>query len=289
MLNFLDELKTIVAQHPTDTSALGKLADAYRNQGNVNEALTCYEKLLDIQPNNYQALNNYGALLRSAGDYVKSARVILQANEILQNNPIILTNLSQTYTDMGRFDMAVESAERAVKIQPDFIDANVMLGRAFLKKAEYEKAMESFNIALKLKPGDKALITLLARTYSFSGDVKTAYKLIKPLLEEKYVACIPAYFLMSKKLGLYDDAAQYTESILTNEKDGNEPASLHFHLGKYYDYKGLYDKAFLHYQKGNKLTSRPSKIKDPEKEFNEIATLFSRANNKRSDQSSITS
>ena len=61
MINSINVLKTIVAQNPADTAALGRLGDAYRMQGKVTDALACYEKLLEIVPNNYEALNNYGA------------------------------------------------------------------------------------------------------------------------------------------------------------------------------------------------------------------------------------
>lgn len=190
---------------------------------------------------------------------------------------------------MGRYEMAVECAERTVKIQPNFFDANLMFSKALFQNAEYSKAIENFNKTLKIKPDDKESITFLARTHYFSGDEKTAYQLIKPLLAEKYIGCIPTYFLISKKLGLYDDAAKHTESIINDENVRNKSATLHFLLGKYYDHKALHDKAFLHYQKGNKLSNRNSEIKDSEKEFNRIAALFSKASNKRSDSSSINS
>ena len=41
----------------------------------------------------------------------------------------------------------------------------------------------------------------------------------------------------------------------------------------------------MHYQKGNKLTIHTTEIKDTERKFKTIATLFSKANNKKTDTS----
>ena len=290
MFQSINSLKDNITRNPADTVSLGMLADAYRKAGDYGNAISCYEKLVEAQPNNYEALNNYGALLRDTGDSIKSAQIIVKANNILQNNPIILTNLSNTYRDMGMADMAVEQAERAVQIQPSFADAVKALAQSLFVTAEYARSIEIHEKAIKLRPDDTDLLISFARTHYYSGNTETAYQLIKPLLAEKDKGCATVYIEMSKKLGLYDDAVAYIQSILSATKDNpKQPASLYFHLGKYYDNKGAYDKAYAYYQKGNKLADRTCNIKEIEKEFKRIATLYSKANNKRSEHSSITS
>jgi tetratricopeptide (TPR) repeat protein len=79
-----------------------------------------------------------------------SLRRILQANG---NNPEALVNLGIAYKGLGQFDKALQAYDAAAKIKPDMPE--VALGRGFVAgaKGTPEKAIEYFNQYMQMKGG----------------------------------------------------------------------------------------------------------------------------------------
>lgn len=276
MAQSVTSLKKQLSRQPENTALLGALADTYRSQGKFPLALDTYTHVLKIEPYNYQALNNFGALQRSTGDIDNSLKTLLKANEILPDNPIILTNLSNTFLSMGRSDLALEYCQHAVKLQPDFFDSNEMLGNACIAAGKYEEAISSYNKALKIHPGDKSVITSLARVNHLLGDNDRAYEILKPILKPPTPGCAIVFFNISKKIGRQKEAIDYLHKTLKPKNNADAPgyASLYFCLGKYYDETGLYEKAISSYHRANKICNRQFDINKTRKQFSEIIAAF---------------
>ncbi|KAI3651641.1 hypothetical protein MP228_002944 [Amoeboaphelidium protococcarum] len=62
----------------------------------------------------------------------------------------ILTQRGQAFIDVGRCDEAIKDGKRAAKLNPDFAQAFLVLGRAQMKKKEYDASIESYNMYLAI-------------------------------------------------------------------------------------------------------------------------------------------
>ena len=276
MAQSVTSLKKQLSRQPKNTALLGALADTYRSQGKIPLAIDTYSHLLQIEPYNYQALNNFGALQRITGDIDNSLKTLLKANEILPNSPIILTNLSNTFLSMGRSDLAVEYSQHAVKLQPDFFDSNEMLGNACIAAGKFDEAIDSYNKALQIQPGNKSVITSLALANHRLGDNERAYEILKPILKPPIPECAAVFFNISKKIGLQKEAVDYLHKTIKPKNNADAPgyASLYFCLGKYYNETGLYVKAISAYHQANRLCNRQFDINETRKQFSEIIAAF---------------
>jgi len=281
MSDNIASLKKLTIKNPEDTSALGMLAEAYRQKGNIAYAIKTYQQLLSITPDNYQVLNNFGTLLRNTGDTDSSIQYLLQANRIFPNSPIILTNLTDTYIAMGRYDLALKTGQQAITLEPNFFDARRAMGNVYSGLGQYAEAKSNFRHALNIQPDNTTthadVIVLLANSCAFLKEYNEAYELIKPLLNEENPGCAALYFKISHKINARENAVNYITSLLKkkNHKNSAQYAPLYFCLGKHYDEIAQYDVAIENYNEGNKLYGRSFSLKDTQKHFKNITSTFS--------------
>jgi tetratricopeptide (TPR) repeat protein len=62
-------------------------------------------------------------------------------------------NLGLTYHSEGLFDKAIEQYQIALRIKPDIAEAHKNLGIAYMKKGLRNEAIREFKATLKINPG----------------------------------------------------------------------------------------------------------------------------------------
>ena len=277
MTHDISSLKKLTIKNPTDIAALGMLAEAYRQKGSISYAIKTYNQILNLSPNNYQVLNNFGTLLRNTGDTDSSIKYLLQANSIFPNSPIILNNISDTYINMGRYDLALKTCQQASILDPNFFDSKNTMGSILKGLGQYNEAKNTYLSALKIQPNNLEIITSLAKIHYLLGEHKEAYKLIEPYLESGNLSCSAIYFNISEKINMRDDAVKRIHSILKeNSKKSTsiECVQLYFCLGKHYDEISSHDEAIKHYHIGNKLINRSFNINETQHHFKALTSTY---------------
>jgi len=120
--------KTLSIQ-PNDAEAHTTLGDALLRKGEIGEAITHYEKALEIAPHSILTLNNLAWALSTCPDAslrngAKAIELAQKADQLAGGeNPIFIRTLAAAYAENGRFNDAIETAQRAVQLalaQRDF-------------------------------------------------------------------------------------------------------------------------------------------------------------------------
>jgi len=70
----------------------------------------------------------------------------------------------------GKLSAAERSYNKAIKINPDFVEAHHDLGNVLLDRDRPKEAFNIFNKALKLRPGHPVLLTNLGNTLQLQGE-----------------------------------------------------------------------------------------------------------------------
>ncbi len=122
---------------------------SYNNQL-IYHAITCFDKSIELKPDNMYAYENKGLALARKGDYkeaIKCARVALDINP---ENTTVLINLSKWYKDTSFFDESIVYADKVIQkkntlSKNELIAAYINKGIAQfnLGKSDYEKSLES--------------------------------------------------------------------------------------------------------------------------------------------------
>ena len=120
--------KTVSIQ-PNDAEAHTTLGDALLRKGEIGEAITHYEKALEIAPHSILTLNNLAWALSTCPDAslrngAKAIELAQKADQLAGGqNPIFIRTLAAAYAENGRFNDAIETAQRALQLataQGDF-------------------------------------------------------------------------------------------------------------------------------------------------------------------------
>ncbi len=82
----------------------------------LNEALDCYQRVIELKPDHAPAYKNLGDVLRQK----------------------------------GQLDDAIKCYYKALEIKPDFLDVYILLGDTFIAQGKEEEAQESYRKALEV-------------------------------------------------------------------------------------------------------------------------------------------
>lgn len=169
-----------VQANPADVAARGRLADLYTVNGRYDEAIAQYNAILDTGEEqelaHFGRANAYkrmGELDKAAADFQVVVDIAKQG-EMAHVDPILNAayfGLGQIALEQDRTDDAVAHLEAAVKIKRSDADSQSLLGAAYLKAGEPEKAIEAAKRAIDFVPlGWSEPYETLAAAYLATGD-----------------------------------------------------------------------------------------------------------------------
>src|ERR1035437_1649015 len=119
-------------------------------KGKVAEAITHFQKALQIKPGYVEAQINIGNALRKLGsvdDAITYSQMALQGkpDSVEANN-----NLGATLLLNGKADEAIIHCQKALQIKPDYVEAHINLGNALLQKGNVDEAIAQYQNALQI-------------------------------------------------------------------------------------------------------------------------------------------
>jgi tetratricopeptide (TPR) repeat protein len=137
---------------PDDAKADFNLGNALLQKGNVDEAITRYQTALRIEPDFAGAHCSLGNAFRQQGKIDQS---ITQYREALRINPEYAQGhlgLGLALEQEGRFDAAAVHFQKTLQFDPANEDACVDLGDIFLQEGKVDAAISHYKSALQIKP-----------------------------------------------------------------------------------------------------------------------------------------
>ena len=92
-----------------------EMASCYSMQGNYEQAISIYSRLLQQNPTNTALQNNLALCYARIGDYKRSLAMQEQALKHTPDNPALLTNIATTYFQQGNYQQALQTNQRAAE------------------------------------------------------------------------------------------------------------------------------------------------------------------------------
>ncbi|MBT6046550.1 MAG: tetratricopeptide repeat protein [Candidatus Scalindua sp.] len=120
--------------------------------GNLGSAAKCYNKLLEMQPNNIDALFLSGTLNLQSGKLDLACLLFRKALELEPGYAMAHGNLGTALQESGRFEEAIASYRQAIALRPDYTDAHYNLGNTFKAQGKLEEAVVCYRKSIQLKP-----------------------------------------------------------------------------------------------------------------------------------------
>ncbi len=214
------------------------IPQAYINRGIIlatekkyDEALTDYNKAIQLEPKFSKAYNNRGGLMRTLNKYDDAISDFNKAIELqpdyvkAYNNRGLLMNITK------RYDEAIKDYSKAIELKPNFAEAFNNRGVVNRNLNRNEESLSDFNKAIELQPNyykayyDRAI--LMANQNKYDLAINDYNKAIQ--LQPDYA------FAYLKRGNLSMNQKKYDEAI----NDFNKTINLQPNLAEAYYYRGL--------------------------------------------------
>ena len=169
----------------------------HHNNGKYEKAIQALEKALQLNPKYTDAALSLAVIYNDMGQLEKSRAVYAKAKEIVKQkttteglDPFTLGKLSNLHTDiadiyyaLGIYDEAIKEYEKALSLNPDFVDIRTKLGIALREAGEIDWAINEFEKALNKKPDYVQALFAIGFSYYKAGKPNKAKEYWKKLLK----------------------------------------------------------------------------------------------------------
>jgi predicted O-linked N-acetylglucosamine transferase (SPINDLY family) len=139
---------------PDYPPALNDRGVALCSLGRREDALASYDRALALDPTNAEALNNRGTVLNLLGRDEEALMTLDQAIGLRPGYVDALSNRGLTLHKLRRYEEALASFDRALAISSASFQALLNRGHALTALDRHEEALASYDQALALQPHD---------------------------------------------------------------------------------------------------------------------------------------
>ena len=303
----LEAYKKVLQSNPYDRTALIKLATLIQTHfpDNQDDAIDCYTKILEIEPDNDKVYYELGHLYLQKNDSLPAVNAFSMALEKDEENPFYHNSMAFALVQLEQYDDAIEHYQKAININPDPYWTSIVcqaLGSVYLEiKHNYEAAIVLYQTASVLNPDSEESQIAIGDTYfsidEFDNAIKAYCDAIKinpenakayckcgmALWEKDYteeaivayhkaIALNPEYAIAYNNLGVIylDDIGNVNEAadLFSKAIKCNENYTLaFFNLGRCYALLGENTKAAKFFQKSLDLNAVSRDLDDDDIKF----------------------
>ncbi|MGH8212395.1 MAG: tetratricopeptide repeat protein [Rhodanobacteraceae bacterium] len=130
--------------NPNLTSAHAGLGQIAFLRGKLDEAEANFRIALRADENDAQSLAGLGNIAFARGENEKASRHLTEAAKLAPNDVLIQGSLASVMLVMDTPDFALQAANNALALKPDYAPARQVLGNALLSKGDVVGAREAF-------------------------------------------------------------------------------------------------------------------------------------------------
>jgi tetratricopeptide (TPR) repeat protein len=222
---------------PADTASELELAitDGLRaamsmfQQGQLNEAQTLYGEILNVRPDNVEALQMLGVIALKWGGHDIAADLFSRALAVDPAIPEAHSNLGFALQNCGQVERAVAHYRTALQLKPGFVDALLNLGNALRLQNNIDEAVRCYREAIGFSPANALAHNNLATALYQQGNFEEAVGAYKTAISLKpdYAQAMNNLGLALHDQGKLDDAiAQFEQALALSPN----LAEAHFNL-----------------------------------------------------------
>jgi YVTN family beta-propeller protein len=243
----LSEIHRIEEMSLNDYDSWNKLGTELTRKGLYAEAIQCYERALQINPDYIEASLNRGLALYSQGKYEEAIKSYDRTINIDPNNVDAWLNRGLALYSQGKYEEAIKSYDRVIEIDPNNVDAWLNRGLALYSQGKYEEAIKSYDRTINIDPNNVNAWLRRSDSLYHQGKYEEAIKSYDRVIEidPNNVNALNGKALALEGLDNYEEAEHYynrvrevyknTIDILTDLADSDYSKERYEEAIKYYD------------------------------------------------------
>lgn len=217
----------------------------HHDAGRLAQAETLYRQILQVDPENPEALQMLGLVFHQTGNQGTAIQFMERALAIRPSDPAFHNNLGNAFAAEGRTDEAIARYERAIALKPNYAEAHSNLANMLKKCGRLDEAVTRYKRAIALNNHSAETHNNLANALAVQAQLDQAV-----VHYERAIALKPQYAEMYNNLGnalsalgrIEDAIARYEQAIALKP---NYPEA-HVNLGNMFRNVGRLTEAMAH-------------------------------------------
>ena len=299
-----EELSQSLADQSLQSQSQNALALVQNELGNVDEAISAFQRAITLSPESAFLWNNLGQLLAKNERNDEAIGAFNKALSCSSKDFLSWNGLGQLYLKSGVFQNAVGGFEKALEIAPYYEPAWVGIGKAYLESGELDKAEASLRKAVEInahsvdawknlgtcisrQKRDNDAIAVFRKALEFNPQVADFWDEVGRLLLQRlnYAESITAFQKVISldpqnseasirlahalfQIGDYETSASIYEGSIQLFEDNVTRSAIYNRLGDAYLYMKDYEKAIGAYKQSEQLVKE---LKDSDQKVTGLA------------------
>jgi tetratricopeptide (TPR) repeat protein len=148
----LEEYQKVIEENPDLYQAFDKIGICYLRLDDQEKAIEYFKKMLEHDPQSLDTLINLSAIYFEQGNLEEGMKYFKQLDESTLTDKGTFYNIGVLLFKSNQIDMAIDYLRKCVTIEPGFVDGYYQLGLANLNKGDMEEAKKNFKKVIELAP-----------------------------------------------------------------------------------------------------------------------------------------
>jgi len=119
-------------------------------KGDYDKEFECYEKIIELNPDDAKAYNSMGWMSVEKGNYNKAIEYCEKAIELKPDYAMAYNNVGVAYYNKGNYNKAIEYYEKSLELKSDFDFPYYNMGLIYQYLGDFDKAIEYYGKSLEL-------------------------------------------------------------------------------------------------------------------------------------------
>jgi tetratricopeptide (TPR) repeat protein len=172
-----------IAYAQASADSLYKAAGEAYDRGDLEQAISLYEKLVALRPESVEARTNFGVALAHVGRYDDAIAQYLEALKHDHQNPLVRLNLALAWYKQADFVKAADELSELRKDHPEGQQSLYLLADCYLRLGKNGETVTLLQPAYNANPDDRVIDYALGTALIREGRLNEGERIIDRILK----------------------------------------------------------------------------------------------------------
>jgi tetratricopeptide (TPR) repeat protein len=229
------------------------LAAEHQKEGRFPEAEQLYRRVLRHRPRNVDAMRLLAAIAFKTGRPDEAESLLERAVSLAPDFLAALIDLGRLRKEQDRYEEALECFDRAIALEPENAQGHFLRGSTLAPAALTREAIDAYERCLELRPAHAGALLGLGHVLKTMGRPEAAIDAYRNCIRARPDNGETYWSLANLKTYRFSDAevAEMQSRLDGGGLSVQSEVNFRFALGKAWEDRGEFDRAWGYYQSGN--------------------------------------